>query len=463
MVGRGHESQALSDFRHGPAPALELVGAVGSGRSQLLTLLDAGSGSRRWSIVRLGPDPDLVPTPWYPVRCALAGVLGLESLSPRAAGLERAGKAAGLSGPELRALADLFQVQRPRGDQDPATRRQAIRGLALGLLRADRAPRLIVADDVDDYDAGSRDLVRELAEVADGDALKVAVSSRRPFLDPGTAPVTLAVGPLSAEGVTSLCAVVKRFRTDLPADLPLRVQEASAGNVLHVLQLLRLLHEGGTVRPGPLPDVLVERMGLLPPAARRALQGLAVLGLVTTTARLAALDGGTPVPDEALEVLARRGFVHRAPDGALFITHPLVAETIRESIPAEVRRRYHAAAMSRTEPVDDRIIEHALHAERAGLGEPALHSLRRAAAWAEERLDDDLAADLLRRALNLTRWELLLDEDDPTCTGLEVDLGVALSRTSDVQGARAVLKVALARPGLANDDRARALRALAAV
>jgi hypothetical protein len=63
----------------------------------------------------------------------------------------------------------------------------------------------------------------------------------------------------------------------------------------------------------------------------------------------------------------------------------------------------------------------------------------------------------------LARWELLLDEDDPICTGLEVDLGVALSRTSDLQGARAVLKVALARPGLSPDARARAVRDLDAV
>ncbi|MGE4612724.1 MAG: tetratricopeptide repeat protein [Planctomycetota bacterium] len=174
--------------------------------------------------------------------------------------------------------------------------------------------------------------------------------SRQPFCR------TVQLPALSVEEVSGL--VCEQLGTEPDSRLAEMMTEACDGNPLLVLEMCRLLQEGGVASPleaesveallassraADLPQVLVgRRVASLPPLERRVLEHLAML---RRPVQAALLVRSCQVSEErlavAMELLIDRGFVgrHQA-RGAIryLISHEIHMQGIRSSIRPEVAR-----------------------------------------------------------------------------------------------------------------------------
>lgn len=304
----------------------------------------------------------------------------------------------------------------------------------------DRAPIVLLLDDVHWADDGSLDFVDHIAHACHDLPLMVLcltrppLYQRRPLWGSGTdhheridlAPLS---GPSSRELVESL---LSRLET-VPAPLRDVLTGNAEGNPYFVEELVAMLIDDGVIVtgqdqwrlvadnlikvrvPSTLAGVLQARLDGLPPTAKIALQQASVIGHVFWDEPLRRM---APAAPQALDVLMRRDLV-RARDTSTFegvreyvFKHHLLHEVTYNSVLKRDKREQHRlAAEWLVATSGERAHEHhgliADHYERAGDPVSAAIYLRRAGEAAASAYATGVALDYLDRALRLTSTQEL--------------------------------------------------------
>src|SRR6266852_608981 len=352
-----------------------------------------------------------------------------------------------LSPPRRRALAAALLHEDAQDDRhDSRALGVAVRD-ALEILARDQ--RLLIAiDDVQWFDDSSaRALAFALRRI--GTQQVLALVARRgtqvTHLEQAIDTESIAIGPLSLGAMQKF--LHDRLDRSLPRPAVLRIHEASGGNPLYALELVRTLDlTDELTKPIPMSEslerLLEVRLRGLPKAARDALL------LVATHGRPMARQ----LPMKSLAPAFKARVVEES-EGVVRFSHPLLASAVYAGASLEDRRNAHSA-LART--VDDPIAR-ARHLALAAAGPDAkiADALDAASAAANLRGATMASAELAELALRVTP-----DADHEDKRRRKLAYAEKLCDAGDGRRAIALLDQAFktAPPGV---ERARVLVALA--
>lgn len=370
----------------------------------------------------------------------------------------------------------------PAAPADPELARLRLFAALLRLLSqlAERAPLLLVVEDLHEADPASLRLLEQLAHRVARERIAVVCTVRAVGAPPGGpleahlaelqrapgAVLRLELGGLPARAVAQL---VERVGGSEPTRPELRaLVRRTGGNPLFVREWLRLggglasaAGEGARL-PETVRQLIGRRLAELPAACRALLELAAVAG-PRFPVRLLAHASGRPLAD-ALQDLqpaeAARILVSDGAPGRLRFTHDLYREALLGELTTLARVEAHARvgraleATTRAEPGAS-LAELAHHFGLAAEGglerERALHHIERAARDALERRAFEELAGHLERLLRLEGPEV------PAPPGRRMDLLVALAevrhRAGEPESAERTLQHVLALAAEAGSDR----------
>lgn len=446
LVGRAGELAQASvrwqEAMAGHGSVLLVAGEPGIGKTRLLEavagLAHAAGGEVRWGRCF---ESDGAP-PFWPWRQVLRDMVEARPAAQLRTELGSGAGEVAVLVPDLAAV--LPEVSAP-ARTDPSQGRFQLHDAVVRFIgRAQEAvPLLVVLDDVHWADPPSLELLRILAEQASRGPLLLAASyrtheaqrgpladalsdlARLPRLD------RLVLQGLGPDEVGEL--VAGQVDVEVPDRLVTELHERTAGNPFFLSQLVGLLaqHPGRadavlalpTVVPDGVRDVVLRRVGGLPPETRRTLEAGAVAGRQFSAAVLARATDRAPLAVlEALDPALQTGIVEDV-DGSLGrfrFAHALIPESLVDALSPVRRARLHAQVGVALQELggEDQLAEVAHHlVEAAGLGlaEEAVAACLAAADRAQSLLAWEQAVDHLGRAVGVLRTF----SPDPT---IEVDL-----------------------------------------
>jgi ATP/maltotriose-dependent transcriptional regulator MalT len=379
LVGRATELEALDGAlsraeRHAFA-AVEIAGEPGIGKTRMLAELEERA-DRRGALVLTGAASELeADLPFWVFADALDEyVHGLEPHRLAPLGPD--------AGAELGHV--LPSLATAPGGSPQVERYQAHRTVrALLELLAERAPLVLVLDDVHWADSGSVELLGSLLRRPPAAPVLLAMAMR-----PRQAPALLAA-PLERArraGLSTRLELLALTEEEagallgdgVPADVARRLYAESGGNPFYLEQLRRSAgRDGGAAAPLALDGLdvppavaasLTEELALLGPLARKVLAGAAVAGdPFEPELAAAAADAGEDKALAALDELLERDLVRPTDVPRRFrFRHPLVRAAVFTTAPAGWRLGAHErsarALAERGAPVEAR----AHHVEYAG-------------------------------------------------------------------------------------------------
>ncbi len=435
-----------------------LVGELGVGKTRFLTEMLSEASGNGIIAVQTGPDPFGAEVPFHALRRALELLLD--------ANLEELLMGSASEGPVAIGLRDILrQTQasaRELGDQRGL--RQA-RVEALHWAVTDAASRsgartvVVAIDDLHRVDHGSQETFRDFLETElFSDCLLLA--AHVPAFDPGWGgrhPVRVL------HGIPRL--IGERLLRTTHAEAPAETLECTEFLPLLLEQLLRYSKEGGSDPTPRVADLIMQRLDVLPPTARRIIQAVAVLGDGGEPRTILQLLGHMDDVSTNLELLEQRGMLQRL--GAGFaIAHPLIRDLVLAAIPAAVRRELHARALALADPAEVPLEARAQLAFFAEDTFQALLLLEQVAESADARGDNNLEILALRRGLDLARQEISRGQlEDPMRAVIIFSrkLGAALTRSGNLTDAEGVLREALDYATPSSGESARLLAGLAHV
>jgi tetratricopeptide (TPR) repeat protein len=418
-----------------------LLGPDGSGKSTLAARARSLAEAAGRPCFYVGADPSGSARPWWPIRSVCRELLGL-SRKPSLVDLEGVLELHGIDRANLMGLGELLGVGGERSGLEHAARRREGTASALAALRkvAGNRKAVLIFDDLERFDAPSRDLVDRLLAHPDAPLTVLATRTGGPFCPvPSAAPLEVVeIEPLSEADVRLLA---EQALGEASPGMVASLMQITGGLPLHVDQSLRYLFEGGGEPNLGLADSIGTRIAHLPQDARTLLQTVALGGGEADDALLHAI--AVDATAEALAMLLGRGFAARS-GGVARILHPLIVDVAYAGMPEEARRTLHGRVWQALE---------AAHAEPKILGRHAYEAgdrravpiLERAGERAQREFDDAGAAIEYRRAVALQRWAMLEGAADAETTfvRLSVKLGEALYWSGDTVGAEGVLREAL--------------------
>ncbi len=464
LVCRDEDLQWLEDRRQGLGRALvgaRVVGESGAGKTRLLHEFLQQAEDDGDVVVRARPDPYWAEVTYHALREAIRGLTCLSDEDIAVSDFPGALPEARLG------LVEIFAKRPPVDDGlTPESRRHGLAEAMRWALRrvgelAAETRVILAIDDLHRIDTASRNAFAD----AVGEPLNVrvlVVAAHVPGFESGWSAGHAARVLSGIPGTV----VTRLMRSSRPS-FSLSEVESEEGKVLplHVDQMVRYALEVGGEPPARLGDLIAQRVDLLEPSARFALQALAVLGDRVETGLLAQMLPETHRLDVTLHLLARAGMIVRQGE-LVSASHPLLREVVLAGIPATARRGLHAKALTvfekRSAPLEARA-QHAYHSQDSF---QALLLLEQIATRAARRADRGTEVLALRRALEIARAELSKGElDDPLQAILIFGrkLGSALTRAGDFADAEGVLREALDVAGPSGTERARVLGALAQV
>jgi DNA-binding CsgD family transcriptional regulator/HEPN domain-containing protein len=303
---------------------------------------------------------------------------------------------------------------------------------------AHERPVLVVADDLQWFDAGSREAILFAARRMQSDPVAFILAMREG--DAGT-PLVTGLPELRLEGLSEAPALelVARVAGDVTPAVARRLWSQTAGNPLALVEIPRNLsseqRRGRAALEEPLPvgrrleDSFAARAAALPQATRRALLVAATsyTGATDTILEALAVLG---LPGTALEGAEEEGLI-TITSGSLAWRHPLVRSAIYHAAGAPARRAAHgalaraggearlpdhrawhlaSAAAAPAEKIASELERVAVEAARRGAPETALRAFGRAARLTpgeSDRARREVAAAEL--ALAVGRWNEALE------------------------------------------------------
>lgn len=346
-------SAAFDRAAAGHGRPIVLEGAAGAGKSALFrAAIDLGRTTGMRVLTARGSELE---------RTFAFGVVRqlFEGAVTNAESVERRRLFAGAAGPAARAVKP-EAVSDGSGPAEPFATLHAIHWLALNM--AEDQPLLLAVDDVHWADESSLGALGFLARRLEDAPISLLVVAR-PH-EPG-APVKLldelrnvsdavrlGLRPLTPAAV----AAVVRLRRPSAGDPECRAcNEASAGNPLYLLELLRTLSDDHTlantdpvaaVREASVPamaDRVLQRIERVAPQAPALASAMAVLGDSAALVRAAALAGVADIEASRIAHRLRRIEVISAEDPFVFV-HPLLRRSVYDAIPTVERDGLHARA-----------------------------------------------------------------------------------------------------------------------
>ena len=366
MLGRDAElalaSRRLNEAAAGRGGVLLIEGEPGIGKSALAAALAEDARSQGYSVAS-GRALELSSAPpWLPLSPCLRSIGIARVLLP-----VDAQEVYGLWEDVLAALSDAAQ----------------------------RRPILWLLEDLHAADVQTLDLLSFLAHPLRALRVLVVVTARA--VDPllmgavadrlgrlGRAGDVVSLGPLADDAITGLVQQVATRSLS-----PVRVRELVAHAKGHPLFALELARAEGTPRanlPSTVVQVVQERLALLPPATRAALEHAAVFGREVSAGNLGRLMQRLPaaVIDD-LSPSLRAGLLEELAPGRFQFSHALVREAIHDAFSLERRCHAHAKAerlLSEDPETLERLLLRASHALEA-----------------RDAIDGALAADVIARAV----------------------------------------------------------------
>jgi DNA-binding CsgD family transcriptional regulator len=235
------------------------------------------------------------------------------------------------------------------------------RRVAAAVLRLDE---VVVLEDVHWADAASLDVLRLLGRRIDGTAAFVLATYRDDEVS-GDHPLRVVLGELaSARGVSRLSVprlsldAVRVLAEPTGADAD-AIHRLTQGNAFYVTEILAA--GGSGELPETVRDAVLARVALLPAAARRLLEAIAVVPL---RAELWLLEAVAPKELDQLGAGLDAGVVVADRDGVVF-RHELARLAVESTLAPHRRRVLHEAILAALEPRGD-LSRLAHHAEEAG-------------------------------------------------------------------------------------------------
>ncbi|MEM8926270.1 MAG: tetratricopeptide repeat protein [Actinomycetota bacterium] len=357
LHGRDDERDRLAKAVAVGGLVMVLEGGPGSGKSRLVTealeanlVIGPELAAFRVSSPQFGAD-----VPYGTAGSLLRSGLGIDSMADPAYTGEILMKVLTEHAPDLRPMAPLLAL--PFGAEVPSTpeadaigddfRRARMHDAVVEMIdRLVGGPVVIVAEDVQWIDDGSRELLEHLAQVAADRPWTLLVTRRPaatgPTLD-GDHVEHLSLRPLADDAVRRLALEVSEV--PLSNEALALVVEKAAGNPLFATELTRAVAAGSQAVPDSVEKLLAARIDDLPPAARMAVRLASVVGATFPTDVLAAVmgdDTAAAITDPALA-----GIVEPASSGTdgtterWAFTQTLYRDAAYEGLPYARRRTLH--------------------------------------------------------------------------------------------------------------------------
>ncbi len=409
--GRDEELETVKDFVARDGFCLEVTGEPGVGRTMLvqeaLQYILAHHGHRAFTLC---PDNLGAQRPWQPWKQLLGQELGLSD-RPRANSVKEACKRLGMDPEDTVHILALFGF-REENDLEPAVRRRemitSVARFAMAVLG--REPAILVCSNADRLDAPSREVLERMTRLPRTSPFHVLCTTASPIFTrqrdiSGARIQALHLKRFSAQDARAFCQeVLGRNGTRAESSAVSRLVEAADGLPLHLVEGMRLLHEGMNDADMRLPDIIQLRVRNMQGPAHRFLQWLAAAGgrLPMRFVR----ESGLFDKDvwDALTICILHGFVISTPNDDVALTHDMYARMVLAETPAAVRAFLHQTLFERirTHFDDPRLLcPHALHARNRDI---AASYYERAGAYCRDEYDVPGALAHYRKAYELTEF-----------------------------------------------------------
>ena len=411
FVGRRAELDLLrarfDTVRRGQGHVVGLVGEAGIGKSRLVHEFRQGLVAAGVDCLEAHCFAHVSGVPYLPLLDLVRSLCGLlEFDTPEAIDdkVRRALGDLGLDGQELSPyLLHLLGMKEGADRVGPETE-AAIHARIFEILRqvlrrrSQRAPLVVLADDLHWIDQTSAEFFDTLVDGLPASAILLVVTARPgyrpPWFDKSYA-THVMLQPLDTDEARRVVSAVLGGRTVADSVVDAILARAE-GNAFFLEELVRAVREqqapaATVVVPETVQDVLQTRIERLSPEDRRLLTAAAVVGKDFARSRLeAAVDAPAGALRDALARLQAAEFLYETaagPDPVYTFRHTLTHEVAYGHLPIAERRALHArmaealAAQTGERSGEDvaRIAHHALQAERWEL---ALAFLREAGARA---------------------------------------------------------------------------------
>ena len=434
---------APSDARN--MRVVQIFGAPGIGKSRLLHEFLSSLQAQACSIVRFAGDQHRghvafhAITAWLRTAMSIAAVASkAEARNSVAASLDRMAADLARAREWVERLLALRETEtdgestRPSAaflEKDGSALAQAVAEIIFAQAGGRRT--ILACEDIDHFDAASRELLIALIDVlATHDVLVVTTSRARTRLRSGGASRVMALSPLSSDETVRLLEKIDKGFALRPA-LTSTIVAKAGGNPLFVEEVATLvLQDRGTldadervtaksrgevaepVIPDRVEALIGDRLSRLPVEQKRLLQLCAVVGLDVPVRLLAALTGTNE--EELYRRLTRLGAEQllyqtgRYPDPQFSFRHALIRDVAYRALLATRRREIHAdivAALERdaASGSDRKLDELCFHTLHARQWEKAIGYFRDAASVAASKYAFQIAHAHIERALALAR------------------------------------------------------------
>lgn len=460
LMDRAEEKKTIQRLFAGEISVVNVVGPTGMGKTSLARLARQQASEASLLTYWIEPHPCLLPLPWGPVRNAVGQALG-PGPRPSEEELTEAVSAHPALARDLPGLLTLFCLPGPLDQLDQSDRQNEVMSASLrSLLLTARKPVLFVFEDGDLYDEPSRIFLEKLVSRVSGFHLRVIITSGIPMV---SKECLLEIAPFPSSTVASVIDRLLPKPSDSWTGMIQKIVGSSGGNPLWIQQSLALATESGLETSNTLADLMATRIKRLPVETQQIIQAVAVLGLDATLNQLNFLLDRQEAWTQHIQLAVYLGFLENpaatgysssGPDARhqsfighlnkvgrkLRLSHPLLVQVIRETLPAEIRQRLNRKAyeLLKHRNPSPAILAH--HAAEAGEHELALSLLESAADQAVRESDPSSASSLYKQAADISRWKLLVDDNDPRWLNLSLKLGEALLQSNDVKAAFVVLK-----------------------
>jgi class 3 adenylate cyclase/tetratricopeptide (TPR) repeat protein len=417
MVGRRKELDRLVRAlrRPGRGASVALIGEAGIGKSRLAAAAIAAGLPNDTRVLVFYGDPQKRATPFAAARALITDLLHLHGAVSR----ERLRSALSETRLDESAVGALEMLLLSQNARRRAGAELTLTQIGRALAQVFRAlahghPTLLLIEDLHLIDVESRQFLRLLARSRTGDGLSLLITGRSEVLDDAsdTARTVIRLDPLHRNDMETLG---RQLWPDGEAPLNLIASAVDrADGVPFVLEeLLRSIGPGNAGGFRRLPDrvesVIHARLNRLSRSAKTVARGLSLLGEdVEIDFACAVLGRTTGTLLDDLSELERFAFVHPVAGHSIRFRHQIIAEACADTIPHELRRQLHRAAVeairSRNASLAGRYGQLAFHAEAASDDAAALGYLweagleaRRNFATASLKLIFDRAVGVIER------------------------------------------------------------------
>ncbi len=441
FVGRKRELAFLRMFLQGPPSVVLVSGESGVGKRTLatrglLTIVSSGM-----TLFQVHADPHR--RPWWPLQELVRELHGLSD-PPLEEELARACSESRLEPEEKELLGQIFF---PTGNPDSGLEvrvrfRETVfafaRLIAGGRRRFPDGSFVIVFLDLDDMDHPSREVFNSLGRMVSITQMKMIGTT----VATGSNHRQLRMERLDPAAAAEFCKVVLHHNgyEGLHASA---LVESAAGLPLHLVEGMRLMHEGISDSGRTLSDTVQLRFRNLNAPARKLLQWVALAGGRASERMFRESGLLEKVALDAVLTCVRHGFLAGVEAGSLSLAHPQMAQFLLAELSfksrADMHRRLYEAL--RKDSRDAGVL--AYHAMQAQMMEPAIHYSSRAGGQCMEKLDDSGALHHFRKARELAEINVRSGTGIARFLFVSLRTGDLLMRKNDFASAGNVLHEAV--------------------